>query len=87
MTVTLAFDVYGNPGVYGYFLRQAQAAGSDAWLVSSNPFDVIGAISAGMRAAWVKRSADARFDPWGIEPTLVVRSVAELAARIGELRA
>ena len=75
-----------NPGVYGYFLRQAQATGSDAWLVSSNPFDVIGAISAGMRAAWVKRSADALFDPWGIEPTLVVGSVAELAARIGEQR-
>ena len=76
-----------NPGVYGYFLRQAQAAGSDAWLVSSNPFDVIGAISAGMRAAWVKRTPDALFDPWGIEPTLVVRSVAELAGRIGEQRA
>ncbi len=76
-----------NPGVYGYFLRQAQAAGSDAWLVSSNPFDVIGAISVGMRAAWVKRSADALFDPWGIEPTLVVGSVAELAARIGPQRA
>ena len=76
-----------NPGVYGYFLRQARAAGSDAWLVSSNPFDVIGAISAGMRAAWVKRSADALFDPWGIEPTLVVRSVAELAGRIGQQRA
>ena len=76
-----------NPGVYGYFLRQALTAGSEAWLVSSNPFDVIGAISAGMHAAWVKRSADALFDPWGIEPTLVVRSVAELAGRIGQQRA
>ena len=76
-----------NPGVYGYFLRKAGATGSNAWLVSSNPFDVIGAISAGMRAAWVKRSAEALFDPWGIEPTLVVRCVAELAARIGEPRA
>lgn len=73
-----------NPGVYGYFLRQVQAAGSDAWLVSSNPFNVIGAVSAGMRAAWVKRSADALFDPWGIDPTLVVGSVSELAGRIGQ---
>jgi len=39
--------------------------GSDAWLVSSNPFDVIGVISAGMRAAWVKRSPDALFNSWG----------------------
>ena len=39
--------------------------GSDTWLVSSNPFDVIGAISAGMCAAWVKPTPDALFDSWG----------------------
>ena len=68
-----------NPAVYAYFLRKAQATGSDAWLISGNPFDVIGAISAGMRAAWVQRSADAVFDPWGFEPTITVTSLAELA--------
>ncbi len=67
-----------NPAVYAHFLRQAQAAGDNAWMVSSNPFDVIGAISAGMRAAWVKRSPDAVFDPWGIEPTMIVSSLIEL---------
>lgn len=36
-----------SPGVYSHFLRQAGAKGGDAWLISSNPFDVIGAISAG----------------------------------------
>lgn len=68
-----------NPAVYAHFLRQAQATGSEAWLISGNPFDVIGAISAGMRAAWVQRSADAVFDPWGFEPTITVTSLAELA--------
>jgi len=67
-----------NPAVYSHFLRRANAAGSDAWLVSGNPFDVIGAVSAGMRAAWVRRSADAVFDPWGIEPTATVASLREL---------
>jgi 2-haloacid dehalogenase len=71
-----------NPGVYGHFLRRAGAVGADAWLVSSNPFDVIGAISAGMRAAWVKRSPDALFDPWGIEPTLTVNGLVDLAELI-----
>jgi len=67
-----------NPAVYSHFLRRAAAAGSEAWLISGNPFDVIGAISAGMRAAWVRRSVDAVFDPWGIEPTVTVASLREL---------
>lgn len=69
-----------NPAVYSHFLRQSQATGGNAWMVSSNPFDVIGAISAGMKAAWVKRSAEAVFDPWGIEPTITVTDLLELKA-------
>ena len=72
-----------NPAVYAHFLRQADAAGSEAWLISGNPFDVIGAISAGMRAAWVRRSDESIFDPWGIEPTATLTSLGELADRIG----
>jgi len=71
-----------NPAVYSHFLREAQAKGSDAWLISSNPFDVIGAISAGMRAAWVKRSRDAIFDPWGIDPTITVENLGELLEKL-----
>jgi len=71
-----------NPAVYSHFLRRAGAVGADAWLVSSNPFDVIGAVSSGMRAAWVKRSPDSVFDPWGIEPTLTVDTLVDLAERI-----
>lgn len=73
-----------NPGVYSHFLRRAGATGANAWLVSSNPFDVIGAISAGMRAAWIKRSPDALFDPWGIKPTLTVSSLSNLAEQIDQ---
>jgi 2-haloacid dehalogenase len=71
-----------NPCVYSHFLRRAGATGADAWLVSGNSFDVIGAISSGMRAVWVKRSPDALFDPWGIEPTLIVNNFASLAEQI-----
>lgn len=73
-----------NPGVYSHFLRRSGANGGSAWLISSNPFDVIGAISAGMKAAWVKRSAAAIFDPWGIEPTLTVKSLVELKQQISQ---
>jgi 2-haloacid dehalogenase len=48
-----------NPGVYSHFLRKTGSVGTDTWLISSNSFDVIGAISFGMRAIWVKRSQDA----------------------------
>jgi 2-haloacid dehalogenase len=72
-----------NPAVYSHFLRQSGASGgSSAWLISSNPFDVIGAISAGMQAAWVRRSQEAIFDPWGIEPTIIVGSLGELNEQI-----
>jgi 2-haloacid dehalogenase len=71
-----------SPGVYSHFLRQSGATGGDAWMVSSNPFDVIGALSAGMKAAWVKRSPAVVFDPWEIEPTLTVTNLSELADRI-----
>jgi 2-haloacid dehalogenase len=74
-----------SPAVYSYFLRRAQAWGSESWLISGNPFDVIGALSAGLRGAWVKRSAQAIFDPWEIEPTLTVPSLAELPERIQEI--
>jgi len=67
-----------NPGVYAHFLRQSKSIGYEAWLISSNPFDVIGAISAGMLAAWVKRSPKAIFDPWEIEPTITVGGMIDL---------
>ena len=71
-----------NPAVYAHFLRQANASGDSAWLVSSNPFDVIGARSAGMHAAWVQRSSAAVFDPWGIEPTVTVKGLGDLQDKL-----
>lgn len=71
-----------DPAVYGHFLKRAGAVAADAWLISSNPFDVIGAISSGMRAAWVRRSSSAVFDPWGMDPTIVVDTLSALAGRI-----
>ena len=71
-----------NPAVYSHFLRRSGASGNGAWLVSSNPFDVIGAVSAGWRAAWVRRSESVVFDPWGIEPTVTIRGLGELEEKI-----
>ena len=74
-----------NPDVYSHFLTRAEALRENSWLISSNPFDVIGAVSYGMRAAWIKRSAEALFDPWGIEPTLTLNGLSNLAEQINQL--
>lgn len=73
-----------DPAVYAHFLRRAGCRTGEAWLVSSNPFDVMGARSAGMGAAWVRRAPEQPFDPWGeFEPSLVVPDLAALAEAFG----
>ncbi len=73
-----------STGTYCHFLRQAGATGCSAWLISSNPFDVIGAISAGMKSAWLRRSPEAVFDPWGIDPTITIKDLLELGGKISD---
>jgi len=74
-----------NPAVYNHFLKRAKTSETDAWLISSNPFDVIGAISVGMKAAWVKRSQEIVFDPWGVEPTITITNLSEILDRLEDL--
>lgn len=71
-----------DPAVYAHFLERSNAVGAEAWLISGNPFDVIGSASAGMHAAWLKRSPAAVFDPWEIEPTITVPDLTALREAI-----
>lgn len=68
-----------SPAVYAHFLKKAGVTHEKAWLISSNPFDVIGAIASGLRAVWISRASNAVFDPWGIEPTLTINNLQTLA--------
>ena len=68
-----------DPEVYHYLAHRLGTEPSEIWLVSSNPFDVIGAKAAGLAAAWIQRKPDARFDPWEIEPDLVAPDLEALA--------
>jgi 2-haloacid dehalogenase len=67
------------PSVYRHLAARLGTAVTDTWLVSSNPFDVIGAKAAGLRAAWVCRNPRAILDPWGVEPDLIVSDLVELS--------
>lgn len=60
-----------DPAVYHHFLQRAASEKDLTWLISSNPFDVIGAHSVGINTAWIKRSELQVFDPWGVSPSVV----------------
>ncbi|MDX1399421.1 MAG: HAD-IA family hydrolase, partial [Oceanospirillum sp.] len=71
-----------NPDVYQHLLDTADVSAANAWLISGNPFDVLGALNHGMKTAWIKRSDEAIFDPWGPVPTIVINSLEQLIDRI-----
>jgi 2-haloacid dehalogenase len=71
-----------DPEVYHYLARRLGTELSETWLVSSNPFDVIGAKAVDLMAAWIQRKPDTQFDPWGIEPDLVAPDLEALAERL-----
>jgi 2-haloacid dehalogenase len=70
-----------DPGVYAHLVHRACAADCICWVVSSQPYDVIGAAAAGLRAVWVQRGATA-FDPWELAPTATIPDLRRLAHAI-----
>ncbi len=67
-----------DPAVYQHFLDSSNAKIQSTWLISGNPFDVIGAQAAGWKTAWLKRDPAAVFDPWDVEPTATISNLGEL---------
>jgi hypothetical protein len=59
-------------------MNKSGAEGS-MWLVSSNPFDVVGARAVGMKVAWVDRAGNGWQDRLGDGPTVVVKGLGEVA--------
>jgi len=67
-----------DPALYGFFLENTGATLGHTWLISSNTFDVIGAMEVGWKAAWLQRDSEQVFDPWGITPTVTVSALSDL---------
>ena len=66
------------PKVYAHFLQRADSSPANTWLISGNPFDIIGARASGWNAFWVNRGAST-FDPWPeFAPSAIVKSLSEL---------
>ena len=70
-----------SPQAYQLVANKLQRPIGEIRLISSNPFDVIGAINAGMQATWVNRS-HGMFDTLGERPTMVVTNMEELVGRL-----
>jgi len=65
--------------VYDAFAKQHACGKSAACvLISSNPFDVIGAKAAGWHAIWVQRSSQNVFDPWELQPDATITGLQQL---------
>lgn len=67
-----------SPRTYRYVADELGRPISEIRLVSSDPFDVIGAHEAGMQTAWINRSGSP-FDTLRPPPNVVVGSLVELA--------
>ncbi len=76
-----------DPAVYYYLAEKmgkskTKEAMGEMWLVSGNPFDVVGARSVGMQAAWVDRAGNGWVDqliqePTG-KPTVIVKDLEQV---------
>jgi 2-haloacid dehalogenase len=72
-----------SPKAYRHVAEQLGRPIGEVRLISSNPFDVIGAKAADMQAAWVNRSGGL-FDTLGMRPEMVVSTLVELADTLAE---
>jgi len=71
-----------DPAVYEYLAAQVHAEKELVCLISSNPFDVIGAKACGLRTVWVQRDPKKVFDPWEFEPDLIVAGLEQLSGKL-----
>ncbi len=67
-----------DPEVYRHLLKRTDASPESCWLISSNAFDVIGALHCGLHSVWIRRNSNAVFDHFGVSPTKTLSSLAEL---------
>ena len=71
-----------NPVGYRHFCQSTTTSPENAWLVSSNNFDVIGAKSFGMQSAWLRRNDKNIFDPMGYAPTITIHRLTDLVGAV-----
>lgn len=72
-----------DPAIYRHFSKRSKTPAPQCWLISSNPFDVLGAAAVGFKTAWIQRDPSVPFDPWGVEPDQISTSLTDLEHAAG----
>ncbi|MCY4051163.1 MAG: haloacid dehalogenase type II [Gammaproteobacteria bacterium] len=72
-----------SPKTYRYFMEFTKSNPENAWLISSNGFDIIGAAAMNMNTLWVRRNKQVVLDTWEYEPTDVIDSLDHIVEYIG----
>jgi 2-haloacid dehalogenase len=73
-----------HPRIYQYLVTRSGVDAREVMVVSANPFDLIGAASAGLTTVWCRRDPGAVFDPWGARPDHVIGNLTELVGIAGQ---
>ncbi|KAF2007989.1 haloacid dehalogenase, type II [Amniculicola lignicola CBS 123094] len=75
-----------TPDAYNYLCKKVDKTGKEGevWLISGNPFDIVGANAVGMSTVWVDRSQSGWSDRLGEEPTVVVKGLGEVVGKVLE---
>jgi 2-haloacid dehalogenase len=71
------------PEVYAHLAKKVGKETSqmeDIWLISGNPFDIVGSRSSGMKAIWVDRAGRGLMDTAvpELQPTVIVHNLEEI---------
>lgn len=69
------------PETYRYLIQCLNKTGQeqDVWLVSSNAFDAVGGLAAGINVAWIDREGKGWHDRLGGQPSVILNSLEEVA--------
>lgn len=82
LSVEVAATFKPSPRVYDLVNDLRESKAQSVWMISANPWDVIGASAAGLSAAWLRRDSNELFDPWGVTPDCVVPKLGALVEEV-----
>lgn len=67
-----------SPKTYEYFCKSSGSKSKNTYLISSNPFDIIGASSYGLNAFWCQRSKENIMDSWLENDVKVIDKISKI---------
>lgn len=67
-----------DPAVYQHFIASTRSNADTTLLISSNPFDILGAMNSGWHTAWLQRNSSDVLDPWERQPSITLNDFNQL---------